>query len=93
MLVMISETGIRAIDEESFLTSIERAADSLRDISFLSSSGRLLRRILEKILLGKKIFINIKEKRGCLKSVEFCVIPSKPAYRTGRRESKTLITS
>ena len=58
LLVMISETGIRAIDEESFLTSNERAADSLKDIKFLSSSGKLLKRIFEKTLSGKKIFIN-----------------------------------
>jgi hypothetical protein len=55
---MISETGIRAIDEEFFLTSIESAADSLKDIKFLSSSGKLLKRIFEKTLSGKKIFIN-----------------------------------
>jgi len=75
LLVMRSETGIRAIDDESRLTSIDSAADSLKDINFLSSSGKLLKRILEKILSGKNIFINTKEKRGFLKSVEFCVIP------------------
>ncbi len=58
LLVMISETGMRTIDEESFLTSNERAADSLKDIKFLSSSGKLLKRIFEKTLSGKKIFIN-----------------------------------
>ena len=60
---MISETGIRAIDDEFCLTSIERAADSLKDINFLSSSGKLLKRIFEKILSGKKIFIKIKEEK------------------------------
>ena len=64
LLVMISETGISAIDDESFLTSIERAADSLKDINFLSSSGKLLKRIFEKTLSGKKIFIKTDQKKA-----------------------------